>query len=121
MAGVNLTGSGFSEDVLCDDPLFGIDLEANADLDVINDFLPEGMTASGAVNAAVSGMVFLSDLDLYNFSRADLDGHITSPGIQFHDAPDSLSVFLDRTDIRLTSSTMLPTPCPSSWTGPTSG
>ena len=104
MAGVNLTGSGFSEDVLCDDPLFGIDLEDNADLDVINDFLPQGMTASGAVNAAVSGMVFLSDLDLNNFSRADLDGHITSPGIQFHDAPDSLSVFLDRTDIRLTKS-----------------
>ncbi len=104
MAGVNLTGSGFSEDVLCDDPLFGIDLEANADLNVINEFLPEGMTASGAVNAAVSGMVFLSDLDLYNFSRADLDGHITSPGIQFHDQPDSLSVFLDRTDIHLTKS-----------------
>ena len=104
MAGVNLTGSGFSEDVLCDDPLFGIDLKASADLDVINDFLPEGMTASGAMDAAVSGMVFLSDLDLYNFSRADLDGHITSPGIRFLDQPDSLSVFLDRTDIRLTKS-----------------
>ena len=102
MAGVNLTGSGFSEDLLCDDPLFGLDLQAKADLDIINDFLPEGMSASGAMDATVSGMVFLSDLDLYNFSRADLDGHITSPGIRFLDQPDSLSVFLDRTDIRLT-------------------
>jgi len=104
MAGVTLTGSGFSEDVLCDDPLIGIDLEARADLDVINEFLPEGMNAQGAMDAALSGMVMLSDLDLYNFSRADLEGHLSSPGIRFTDEPDSLTAFLDRTDIRLTRS-----------------
>ena len=104
MAGVNLKGTGFCEDLLCDDPLISMDLQGKADLDVINDFLPEGMTAQGAVDAAVSGMVLLSDLDLYNFSRADLDGHLTSPGIRFHDAPDSLDAYLGRTDIRLTKS-----------------
>ncbi len=104
MAGVTLTGSGFSEDVLCDDPLIGIDLEARADLDVINGFLPEGMSAGGAVEAALAGMVMRSDLDLYNFSRADLEGSLISPGLHFTDEPDSLSLFLDRTEIRLARS-----------------
>ena len=103
-AGICLTGSGFAEDLLSEDPLIGIDLEAQADLDKLNDWLPDGMTARGRVNAALSGMAMLSDLDLHNFYRADFDGHVTSQGIFFADDPDSLTAFLGNTDIRLDKS-----------------
>ena len=100
-AGACLTGSAFAEDILSDDPLIGIDLEAQADLDGMNSWLPEGITARGQVHAALSGMTLLSDLDPYNFSRADFDGYVSSPGLFLADDPDSLTVFLGRTDIRL--------------------
>ena len=100
-SGVCLTGSGFAEDLLSDDPLIGIDLEAQADLDALGSWLPEGIVARGRVRAALSGMMLLSDMDPYNFARADLDGRVTSPGIFITDDADSLTVFLGKTDIRL--------------------
>ena len=100
-SGICLTGSGFAEDLLSDDPLIGLDLEAQADLDDLNTWLPDGMTARGRIHAAVSGMALLSDMDLYNFSRADLDGHLSSPGLFFSDEADSLTVFLGQTEVRL--------------------
>lgn len=100
-SGVCLTGSGFAEDLLSDDPLIGIDLEAKADLDKLNAWLPEGIVARGQVHAALSGMTMLSDMDLYNFYRADFDGHVTTRGIFLSDAPDSLTILLGSTDLRL--------------------
>ena len=100
-AGVCLTGSGFGKDLLSDDPLIGVDLEAQVDLDGMNGWLPEGIVARGRVHAALAGMTLLSDVDMYNFARADFEGHVTSSGIFIADDPDTLTVFLGKTDIRL--------------------
>ena len=100
-AGTCLTGSGFGKDLLSDDPLIGVDLEAKVDLDGMNAWLPEGIIARGRLDAALAGMTLLSDMDVYNFARADFDGRITSSGIFICDAPDSLTILLGKTDIRL--------------------
>lgn len=101
LAGVNISGTGSADDVLGEDPLIDIDLKATASLDTIDDFLPKGMHAEGNLEAAVTGMILVSDIDPYNFSRADLEGFIKSNGITFRDEPDSVFAFLDRTDISL--------------------
>lgn len=99
--GLELNISGSAEDILCEDPLIGIDLESVIELDKLSDMLPEGMSAKGNLLAALKGYILLSDCDLYNFGKGDLDGIIMSDAIEFRDDPDSIYVFLDRTDITL--------------------
>ena len=101
IAGIHFKGTGSAEDLLGEDPLFYVDLGADAALDSFNDFLPEGMSASGDLDAAVEGFILMSDLDIYNFAMADLQGHIRSDGITFRDEPDSIYAFLDKTDLHL--------------------
>lgn len=101
IAGVNISGTGGAEDVLGPDPLIDIDIKATASLDTINDFLPDGMYTEGNLEAAVAGMILVSDMDPYNFSRADLEGFIKSNGIKFVDEPDTVFAFMDKTNINI--------------------
>lgn len=101
VAGVNISMTGSAEDILSKDPLIDIDLKATASLDTIDDFLPKGMHAEGNLEAAISGMILVSDIDPYNFSRADLEGFIKSNGITFRNEPDSIFAFLDKTNIKI--------------------
>ncbi len=101
LPGAHLRGTGSAKDLLGPDPLIGLDVKANASMDTLNEFLPEGITAQGELQAALSGFLLLSDASLYNFSRADLEGFVRSSGITILDQRDSLFAFLDKTDIRL--------------------
>lgn len=101
IAGIRFKGKGSAEDLLGEDPLYYVDLGAEAALDAFKDFLPEGMTATGDITAGLEGFILQSDIDPYNFARADLQGFIRSDGITFIDEPDSLYAFLDKTDLHL--------------------
>ncbi len=101
IAGIKFKGTGSAEDLLGDDPLYYVDLGASAALDTFNEFLPEGMYASGDIEAGVEGFILQSDIDPYNFAMADLEGFVRSDGIVFRDEPDSLYAFLDKTDLHL--------------------
>lgn len=101
VAGITLNASGSADDVLCGDPLIGLDADARASLDIVNDFLPEGIEATGTLEGNLEGLILLSDMSLYNFSRADLEGYIKSDGIVINDRPDSLYAFIKNADIRL--------------------
>lgn len=100
-AGIGLEMSGEAEDLLCEDPLLYIDLESDISLDRLGELLPEGMSARGNLLAAVSGYAFLSDLNPYNFGRADLQGFLMSDRIGFSDGSDELSLLFDNAQIDL--------------------
>ena len=101
MAGIGLEMSGEAEDLLCEDPLLYIDMESDISLDRLGELLPEGMSARGNLLAAVSGYAFLSDLNPYNFGRADLQGFLMSDRIGFSDGSDELSLLFDNAQIDL--------------------
>lgn len=101
VAGVSLDATGAVEDVLCGDPLIELDARARASLDVVNDFLPAGIEAKGNLDGKLSGMIFLSDMSLYNFSRADLEGYVRSKDIRINDAADSIFAVVRDADIRI--------------------
>ncbi len=101
IAGVSLNATGSADDLLCGDPLIGLDAKAKASLDIVNDFLPEGIEAKGTLEGNLEGFILLSDMSLYNFSRADLEGYIKSDGITINDRPDSIYAYIDKADIRL--------------------
>ncbi len=99
--GICLHGSGSAEDLLSTDPLFGVDLTATASLDTLSAFLPEGLIAEGTIEADFSGMMFQSDMDIYNFALADIEGGIRGAGITVRDSSDSLHVFMDHVNLHL--------------------
>jgi len=101
IAGISLNATGSADDLLCGDPLIGLDAKAKASLDIVNDFLPEGIEAKGTLEGNLEGFILLSDMSLYNFSRADLEGYVRSDGIVINDRPDSIYAFIDNADIRL--------------------
>ena len=101
IAGMNISGYGSADDVLGPDPMLDLDLKASASLDTIDGLLPEYIHAQGKLEAALSGLILVSDIDPYNFSRADLEGFIKSNGIKIQDEKNKIFAFLDRTEIKL--------------------
>lgn len=101
IAGVNISGNGSADDLLGPDPMLDLDLKASASLDTIDGILPEHIHAKGRIEASLSGLILVSDIDPYNFSRADLEGFIRSGGIQIKDEKNDIFAFLDKTEIKL--------------------
>lgn len=101
VAGVTLSGSAAVEDALCEDPLIEMSLKADANLDELESFMPEGIRVSGKLDAAVEGFIMLSDLSPYNFSRADLEGYVRSKGISIDDPSDSLHAKILDADVKI--------------------
>lgn len=101
LAGMNISGYGSADDVLGPDPMLDLDLKATASLDTIDELLPEHINAQGNLEAALSGLILVSDINPYNFSRADLEGFIKSNGIKIQDEKNKIFAFLDKTEIKL--------------------
>lgn len=100
-AGISLVAKGSAEDVLGQDPLFDINLDASASMDTLNDFLPKGTTAEGMLEAHIEGLILLSDIDPYNFSRADLTGYLRSKSIRYRSPADSIFAYIGNTDLEI--------------------
>ena len=101
IAGASVKGSAAAEDVLGPDPLLDLDLKAKASLAKLGYLLPEGMVATGDIDASLSGLIFLSDANLYNFSKSDLKGSVVSREIRLDDSLDTLSAYLGNINLGL--------------------
>ena len=101
LAGIGLSASGSIFDPLGDDPLFEVELIAEADLEEASAFLPEGMSATGTLSAYAGGMILASDMSPYNFSRADIEGYLKTDGLTFASAPDTLEATVGKTSVTL--------------------
>ena len=96
-AGMHLLASAGAQDLLSDDPMLKIDAAATASLDSLQTFLPDTLDlhASGNLAAKIKGQARLSHLDIYNFSRADLDGFLNLSDISVEMPSDTISVAID--------------------------
>ena len=101
--GMHLLASAGAQDLLSDDPMLEIDAEATASLDSLQTFLPDTLDihASGNLAAKIEGKARLSHLDIYNFSRADLDGFMNLKDISIEMPSDTISVAIDSVGITL--------------------
>ena len=101
--GMNLLASASAHDLLSDDPMLEIDGTATASLDSLQTFLPDTLDihASGNLAAMIKGKARLSHLDMYNFSKADLDGYLNLSNISIEMPSDTISVAIDSIGITL--------------------
>ena len=102
-SGLAFSLKGQASDLLGNDPLFSLDGRLDACIDSLVSILPDtlGIAANGNINAAITGKARLSQLDIYNFSHAELNGSVTADRIQFASKPDSIDVDMTGLDIRL--------------------
>lgn len=101
--GLDLNMSGSADDLLGDDPLFGIDATACTQFEDLMRFVPEsaGIVAAGDVDFEINGTARLSQLNLNNFSKSSLQGRIFSDGMTFGIPEDQLYAVAYHPDIRL--------------------
>lgn len=101
--GMHLLASAGAEDLLSDDPMLMIDATATASLDSLQTFLPDTLDihAAGRLAAEIKGKARMSHLDIYNFSRADLDGYLNLNDISIEMPSDTISVAIDSVGITL--------------------
>ncbi len=101
IAGLTLRGSGAADDVLCGDPLIMLSAAGGVRLDTLDYLMPEGMRLAGGVEGELEGMILLSDINPYSFSRADIEGSIRSGGMLFEDTRDTITAFIGPTRIEI--------------------
>ena len=101
--GLGLDASFGIDDITGKDPLMQIDGKMKASLDSLRHFLPDtlNLVAEGDIRAELAGTVKMSELDIYTFSNASLDGHIGSSDIILQMPDDSIDVQMHGLDIIL--------------------
>jgi hypothetical protein len=92
--GLTLKGSGGMRDLMEEDPLIRIEGKLDADLARLRTFLPDTMDieAAGAIKAQLDGELRMSDLDLYSFSQAQLEGSIEGKELLVRMPKDSIDM-----------------------------
>ena len=95
--GMSLAAKGNLNDLLGEDPLILIDGSLNASLDSLESFIPDTlkMEAEGSINAQIKGSARMSHMNLYNFSRAELNGGLAFKDIHIHTPGDTICVKID--------------------------
>lgn len=101
--GLDFTAKGDAKDLLGGDPDFTIDGRLTAALDSLVTFLPDslGYMAHGRLAAELKGAIKLSQMDMYNFSKADLQGKVTGDSILVNSVKDTVDMRIDGIDITL--------------------
>ena len=101
--GLNLTASGSVSDVLGGDPLFTIEGKLDIAADSLSTFLPEdsGVRAEGDMHAEIKGSVRMSQMDLYNFSKADIMGRVLSEKLVLESPEDTIDIRINGVDISM--------------------
>lgn len=102
-SGLDFKASASVDDLLCDDPQISLDGYMTALLDTLAGALPDtlGIEAAGNLKAELNGSIRLSEMDMYNFSRADLLGEVTSEGIKVIMPKDTVFLEIGNTSIVL--------------------
>lgn len=106
--GLSFKASLTADDLLGEDPVFGVEAFLKAAVDSLVTFLPDtkGMTAEGTLSADLKGRMKMSQADIYNFAQADLNGSIVSERIHFNSPADSIDIVLDTLNIKIAPETI---------------
>ena len=101
--GLSLKIRGGVQDLLGADPSINIDGNMHVVLDSLSTLLPDslGISAGGSMSANLCGEALISQLNLYNFSRSSLNGHLSSDGITFLYPNDTIDVNIKGVNIDL--------------------
>ena len=101
--GMHLAAKGNLNDALGEDPLMTIDGSLTASLDSLESFIPDTlkMEAEGSIDAQIKGSARMSHLNLYNFSRAELNGNVAFKDIHIHTPGDTICVKIDTLGINV--------------------
>ncbi len=107
--GLDLEAKAGISDVLGNDPLIHIDGNLKAIADSLLTFLPEdsGITAQGGLTAELNGDLRLSQMDIYNFGKADINGHISSPSLLVKSPKDTIDIDIKELDITIAPETKI--------------
>ena len=106
--GLSFKANMTADDLLGEDPEFGIEAFLKAAVDSLATFLPDtkGMIAEGTLSADLKGRMKMSQADIYNFAQADLNGSIVSDKIHFNSPADSIDIVLDTLNIKIAPETI---------------
>lgn len=101
--GLGLNASASMDDMTGDDPEFGIHGNLWASVDSLRQFLPDtlNIVATGEITADLDGFIRMSQLDIYEFSNAALQGSIKGSGFVLQMPDDTIDVKMDGLDIVL--------------------
>ena len=101
--GLGLDASASMHDIMGDDPEFGIHGNLWASLDSLRHFLPDtlNLVAAGEITAGLDGTIRMSQMDLYEFSNAALEGSIKGSGFIIQMPDDTIDVKMEGLDIVL--------------------
>ena len=101
--GMQVMAKAGASDLLGEDPLIEVDGTADMSLEELQAFLPDtlDMQATGKIAARIKGKAKMSHLNIYNFSRADLDGYMKCSDISVEMPSDTISVAIDSIGITI--------------------
>ena len=100
--GLDLSIQAGANDVTGHDPVISINGNLSADLPSLAELfpVPKDIKAEGQVNARIKGSMKRSQLDIYNFAKAAIEGSIGSDGFFFESPQDSISISVKGLDIK---------------------
>lgn len=92
-----------ADDVTCNDPKISMDGRLRVTLDSLAALMPDSLAveARGMMKAHIKGNARLSQLNIYNFSNADLSGEITADSITVNMPKDTINTSIDSLHIHL--------------------
>ena len=101
--GLVLNLNGRAWDLLGTDPKFKVNGKVRASLENLMTFIPDslGIKASGSLAAEIKGDAFLSQIDLYRFSQAKLNGEIHGRNLNIQIPAEELKAYVNSLDIQL--------------------
>ena len=99
--GLKLQLAGGASDLLGEDPSITLDGMLDADLDSLSRFVPDSMNIDlkGRINAGIKGNARLSQLSIYNFSSADIQGLVSAKGIGMKMPDDTIDIKVNSLDM----------------------
>lgn len=99
--GINLTGKTYN--LLGDDPKLNFSGKMDADLPELVRFIPDslGVQIAGKMKAEIEGNAYLSQINIYNFSDANMKGYLYGEGIRLDIPTSSIKGYLGKLDILL--------------------
>ncbi|MDD5911329.1 MAG: AsmA-like C-terminal region-containing protein [Bacteroidales bacterium] len=106
--GLKLNLIGQSQDIMSEDPLIDLDFDIDADLGRFTEtFVPDsiGLKAEGKFAACIKGSFLLSQLDIYNFAQAKLEGNADLDGLHVEYQGDSILVDVSSMKMNLSPET----------------
>lgn len=101
--GLDFRASGNTPDIIEEDPLICLHGDFDADLAELRSFLPDtlDMEASGTLKAHLLGDFRMSQMDIYSFSKAQIEGRMEGKDIMLRMPADTIDINIKNIGITL--------------------